>query len=150
MGRGLPKSYIKKYGISKKAWREYRKDQTEKGRRSKPRKGGSKTTKKKKGGRRGYRIVGNIGPKGLIVSAGLLALAKYLTRRFAPQVGAYTTAVSAIGAGAAGKVMGTGSSLLQFGAVDGVSELLTDLALPGGMVTIPGMGPRANGVRYDV
>lgn len=26
MARGLPKSYIKKFGVTKKAWREYRKD----------------------------------------------------------------------------------------------------------------------------
>lgn len=36
MAKGLPKSYIKKYGITKKAWREYRKS-----------KGGRKTTRKK-------------------------------------------------------------------------------------------------------
>lgn len=102
----------------------------------------SKTGKKKGTRRRGMRIVGNIGPKGLIVGSGLLALAKYGLRRFFPQAGAYTTGLAAIGGGAVGAALGTGKSLLQFGVVDAVSELITDLVLPGGMVTIPGMGPQ--------
>jgi len=38
MVRGLPKSYIQKYGVSKKAWREYRKVHPKKGRSSSPKK----------------------------------------------------------------------------------------------------------------
>ncbi len=108
----------------------------------KPKKGGSKRTasKKNKGGRRGARIVGNLGIKGLAVGSGLLAVAKYLVRSKAPQLGAYTTAVSNVGAGLVGKtVFGTGSSLIQFGAVDGLSELIYDVATPGGAYDLPGI-----------
>lgn len=108
----------------------------------KPKKGGSKRTasKKGKGGRRGARIVGNLGIKGLAVGSGLLAVAKYLVRRQAPQLGAYTTAVSNVAAGLVGKtIFGTGSSLVQFGAVDGLSELIYDVATPGGAYDLPGI-----------
>ena len=108
----------------------------------KPKKGGSKriASKKKKGGRRGARIVGNLGIKGLGIGSILLAAAKYLVRSKAPQLGAYTTAVSNVGAGLVGKtVFGTGSSLIQFGAVDGLSELLYDIATPGGAYDLPGI-----------
>ena len=107
----------------------------------KPKKGGSKrTASKNKGGRRGARIVGNLGIKGLAVGSGLLAVAKYLVRRQAPQLGAYTTAVSNVGAGLVGKtIFGTGSSLIQFGAVDGLSELIYDIATPGGAYDLPGI-----------
>ena len=117
----------------------------------KPKKGGSKRIAKNKGkgGRRGARIVGNLGIKGLAVGSGLLAVAKYLVRRNAPQLGAYTTAVSNVGAGLVGKtVFGTGSSLIQFGAVDGLSELIYDIATPGGAYDLPGI--KTNGsVRWN-
>ncbi|GAI34022.1 unnamed protein product, partial [marine sediment metagenome] len=83
---------------------------------------------------------GNLGIKGLGVGSILLAAAKYLVRSKAPQVGAYTTAVSNVGAGLVGKmVFGTGSSLIQFGAVDGLSELIYDIATPGGAYDLPGI-----------
>lgn len=113
----------------------------------KPKKGGSKTTKKgNKGGRRGARIVGNLGIKGLGVGAGLLAIAKYLVRSKAPQAGAYTTAIANVGAGVVGKtVFGTGGSLIQFGAVDGLSELIYDVATPGGLYDLPGTAKSTGG-----
>jgi len=116
----------------------------------KPKKGGKTLAKKKnKGGRRGARIVGNLGIKGLSVGAGLLALAKYLVRTRAPQAGAYTTAIANVGAGIVGKtVFGTGGSLIQFGAVDGISELIYDLATPGGAYDLPGIAPNAR-TRWD-
>jgi len=118
----------------------------------KPKKGGSKriaSKKNKKGGRKGARIVGNLGIKGLGVGSILLAAAKYLVRTKAPQVGAYTTAVSNVGAGLVGKmVFGTGSSLIQFGAVDGLSEIIYDIATPGGAYDLPGI--KTNGsVRWN-
>jgi len=107
----------------------------------KPKTGRKRTTaKKSKGGRRGARIVGNLGIKGLSVGAGLLAAAKWLIRSRAPQAGAYTTAIANVGAGLVGKtVFGTGSSLIQFGAVDGVSELIYDILTPGGAYDLPGV-----------
>ena len=114
------------------------------------RKRSGKTTTKNKTPRRGMRLIGSMGPKGLITCGVLLALSKYISRRFAPQLGAYTTGVSAIGAGLFGKVLGTGSSLLTFGVIDTAAELLTDLALPGGVLTVPGLGPSNGQMRYDV
>ena len=117
----------------------------------KTRKGGSKTTKKNKGkgGRRGARIVGNLGIKGLGVGAGLLAIAKYLVRSKAPQAGAYTTSIANVGAGVVGKtVFGTGGSLIQFGAIDGLSELIYDVATPGGLYDLPGTAKSSGGWDY--
>lgn len=119
----------------------------------KPKKGGSKRTAgkkgKKKGGRRGARIVGNLGIKGLGIGSALLAAAKYLVRRNAPQLGAYTTSVSSVGAGLVGKtVFGTGSSLIQYGAVDGLSELLYDVLTPGGAYDLPGI-KNSGGTRWN-
>jgi len=114
----------------------------------KPKKGGKTTTTKNKG-RRGARIVGNLGIKGLSVGSGLLALAKYLVRTNVPQAGAYTTAIANVGAGLVGKmVFGTGASLIQFGAVDGLSELIYDVATPGGAYDLPGIAPNAR-TRWD-
>lgn len=47
LANGLPKSYIKKYGISKRAWREYRKA-----------KGGSRTPRTRRTRRTGVRRLG--------------------------------------------------------------------------------------------
>lgn len=105
-----------------------------------------------KGGRKGARIVGNMGFKGLAIGGSLLALAKYLVRTKAPQVGAYTTAVANVGAGlVGGQLFGTGKSLVQFGAVDGISELLYDLVTPGGAYDLPGISaPKGGGgVRWN-
>ena len=118
-----------------------------------PKKGGSRRTAgekgKKKGGRRGARIVGNLGIKGLGIGSALLAAAKYLVRRNAPQLGAYTTSVSSVGAGLVGKtVFGTGSSLIQYGAVDGLSELLYDVLTPGGAYDLPGI-KTSGGTRWN-
>lgn len=115
----------------------------------KPKKGGSKSVASKNKGRRGARIVGNLGPKGLGIGAALLAVAKYLVRRNAPQVGAYTTAVANVGAGLVGKtIFGTGSSLIQFGAVDGLSELLYDVVTPNGIYDLPGI-PTGGSTRWN-
>lgn len=103
---------------------------------------GNPTAKKKgKGGRKGSRILGNLGIKGLVIGAGLLAGIKYLVRTRLPQAGAYTTGLSAMGAGAIAKAMNTsGKSLLGYGAVDAGSEFITDLVLQGGMVNLFNVG----------
>lgn len=48
MVRGLPKSYIKKYGVSKKAWREYRKAHPKRGRRTRKTRRASNPVKKRR------------------------------------------------------------------------------------------------------
>lgn len=117
----------------------------------------SRKTTSKNNSKRGLRLVGSMGPKGLITTGVLLALSKYILRTKAPQLGAYTTGVAALAAGLVGKILGSGASLLTFGVVDTAAELLTDLALPGGMVNMPswggGGGQTGNGngnVRYNV
>lgn len=48
--KGLPKSYIKKYGISKKAWREFRKSKSRKvtkRKKNNPKRSGKKTTRRR-------------------------------------------------------------------------------------------------------
>lgn len=64
MPKGLPKSYIKKYGISKRAWREYRKSKSRKG----------KTTKKS--GKTKKRSVKRIGRRKSFLN--LRSIYKYL------------------------------------------------------------------------
>jgi len=110
-----------------------------------------KTTAKRRVKRvvkRGSRIFG-VGLKGLLIGSGLLAMAKYASRKYLPQAGAYTTAFSALSAGAIGGVAGTGKSLMRFGLMDGVSELMFDLVAPGGLVTFPGIAPKTS-VRWDL
>ena len=57
MAKGLPKSYIKKYGISKKAWREYRKSRKKGTRRTRStrRKSNPKKVRRKLGRRKKSR-----------------------------------------------------------------------------------------------
>jgi len=152
MAKGLPKSIAKKYGITKKAWRVYRAGKGKPKSKGKTKQSTSKrrkSTKKVKNTSKGSRILGNMGLKGLIISGAILSGLKFLMRTTFPQAGAYTTSVSAIGAGIAAKALNTtGKSLLAFGAVDGVSELITDLLMGGGMVTLPGIGGQAQG-GYD-
>jgi len=137
MPKGLPKSYIKKYGgINKRAWAAYR--AAHKKKKTRTRKTKTKRSKKRMGGKGGKKLIGNLGLKGIVFGAAILTGLKYLVRNYLPQAGAYTTAVSAAGAGLAGSVLGVGSkSLLQFGIVDGVSELIYDLVTPQGAVTLP-------------
>jgi len=134
--RGLPAHIVKKYGITKKAWRVY-----------KAGKGGGK---KKKGGggkkvvrRRRPKLFRTLGLKGVLIGGAMYALVAYLVRRFAPQAGAYTPALALAGAGLVKR------SLLAPALAMATGELMTDLLLPGGMVTAPWVTPKI-GVRYDL
>jgi len=120
---------------------------------TKKKKGGSKSMagKKKSRGGSARRIIGNLGLKGLISGALVLSGMKYVVRRFAPQAGAYTTALSSVGTGVVGHVVGLPTkSLAQFGAVDGISELIYDLISPGGLVTFPSIGEIGAPPGFDV
>lgn len=115
--------------------------------------GKSMAKKDKRVGRRGARILGAMGWKGILISAAMLFGAKFLIRRFAPQVGAYTTSLAAVGTGAVAKAVDfPGKSTLAFGAVDGLSELVYDLLTPNGLVTFPTIGAAARPIsaRYDI
>jgi hypothetical protein len=135
--RGLPAHIVKKYGITKKAWRVY-----------KAGKGGGK---KKKGGggkkvarRRRPKLFRTLGLKGVLMGGAMYALVAYLVRRFAPQAGAYTPALALAGAGIVKR------SLLAPALAMATGELLTDLLLPGGIVTFPSVAPRIGAPRYDL
>ena len=96
-----------------------------------------RTTPKKKGGG-GKKTFGTFGTVGLLSAGVLYGAAKYVARRYLPQAGAYTGAVSAIAAGGTAKALNlSGKSLFSFGLVELVSEVITDLVLPGGMVNAP-------------
>ena len=107
----------------------------------------SKILTKTKG--KGFTL-GGYGPVGLLTAGMLYGAAKYVARRYFPQAGAYTGAVSAIAAGGTAKVLGTtGKSLFGFGLVELVSELVTDLILPGGLVTAPWVSASRNNGGYQ-
>ena len=105
---------------------------------SKPKRSVQKTPKKKKKGGGGKKTFGTFGTVGLLSAGVLYGAAKYIARSYFPQAGAYTGAVSAIAAGGTAKALNlSGKSLFGFGLVELVSELITDLVLPGGMVNAP-------------
>jgi len=111
----------------------------------------TKTASKRKTARRSARkLFGNMSIKGIVIGGSLLAAAKTLVRRMAPQLGAYTPGASALGAGVAADVMGiSGKSLKTFGAVDLASEAIVDLIMPGGLVTLPGVvAQKTGGYQY--
>jgi len=127
---GLPKSIIKKYGITKKAWRVYRgnkKTSKTTKKRSVKAKVANRRYSRKKTKRRGSRIFGNVGIKGLVVGTGILTLAKYLARRFLPVGSAYVDGLAMVGAGFSG-ISGTGG-MKQVGLMDVTSELVANLVL---------------------
>lgn len=105
--------------------------------------------------RRGVSSVfGNIGLVGMLGGGLSLFGAKWLVRKYFPQLGNYVAPVAAVGAGAIGKTMkipGTGS-LMLYGLLDGVSELAADAVSPGGLYTLPGIGAatgtQARGYEY--
>jgi len=105
---------------------------------SKPKRSARTTTKKKGKGGGGKKTFGTFGTVGLLSAGVLYGAAKYVARRYLPQAGAYTGAISAVAAGGTAKALNlSGKSLFSFGLVELVSEVITDLVLPGGMVNAP-------------
>ena len=115
--------------------------------------GGSKTpkrrkntlAKKKSGGRRGSRIIGNVGLKGLLTGGALLLAAD----RVVPNVGGvYSGAVKELAAGAVGKMAGVGgATLITSGAMKAAAITLSRV-LAGGLGAI-GAPSGGNGGGYD-
>jgi len=142
--RGLPAHIIKKYGITKKAWQVYK---AGKGRRK--RRGGRARRAKRRVRRvvrriRRPKLFRTLGLRGVLIGGAMYALVAYLVRRFAPQAGAYTPALALAGAGLVKR------SLFAPALAMATGELLTDLLLPGGIVTFPGVAPRIGAPRYDL
>ena len=113
---------------------------------SKPKRSVRKTPKKSKGRSGGKKTFGTFGTVGLLSAGVLYGTAKFIARKYFPQAGAYTGAVSAIAAGGTAKALNlSGKSLFSFGLVELVSEVITDLVLPGGMVNAPWVNATRNG-----
>ena len=96
-------------------------------------------TTKKKGGRRGGRILGNVGWKGML--AGILGLtaAKYVARRFLPVGEKYIDGAAMVGVGALGKVAKIGTAnLLPAGVMMLGSSFAEDLIFGGGVGFVAG------------
>jgi len=97
--------------------------------------------------RRSYRRrsrIGGIGSfKALALGTGMLAVAKILMKKYAPfNLGAYTTGVSMLGAGAVSKVANiekpTGDAFFKVGIMETGSEAISNFVLPlimGGFTT---------------
>ena len=96
-----------------------------------------KTTKKKR--RRGGRILGNVGWKGLLAGTLGLTLAKYLGRRFLPLSERYVDGAAMVGVGALGKVTKIGTAnLLPAGVMMLGSSFIEDLVFGGGVGFVAG------------
>jgi len=105
---------------------------------SKPKRSVRTTPKTKGKGGGGKKTFGTFGTVGLLSAGVMYGAAKYVARRYFPQAGAYTGAISAVAAGGTAKALNlSGKSLFSFGLVELVSELITDLVLPGGMIDAP-------------
>ena len=133
------------------SWRKLKGSTRKRATTSKPKRRKSTMPKKKGRGGGGKKTFGTFGTVGLLTAGVLYGIAKYIARSYFPQAGAYTGAISAVAAGGTAKALNlSGKSLFGFGLVELVSELLTDLILPGGLVTMPGMGVGAKTMRYNV
>ncbi len=103
------------------------------------------TAKKKKGGRRGSRIIGNVGLKGLL-TGGLTLLA---ADRLVPNIGGvYNSPLKEVAAGAVAKMAGVGgATLITSGAMKAAAITISRI-LQGGLGAIGG-GQQANVGVYD-
>ncbi len=98
-----------------------------------------KTTAKGKGGRRGGRILGNVGWKGLLAGIIGLTVTKYIARRFLPVGEKYIDGAAMVGVGALGKVAKIGTAnLLPAGVMMLGSSFAEDIIFGGGVGFVAG------------
>ena len=99
------------------------------------------TARKKKGGRRGGRILGNVGWKGMLAGIAGLTVTKYIARRFLPVGEKYIDGAAMVGVGALGKVAKIGTAnLLPAGVMMLGSSFAEDLIFGGGVGFVAGAG----------
>ena len=100
---------------------------------------------KKGGGRKGSRIIGSAGLKGLLTGGAALLLAD----RVVPNVGGvYSGAIKEVAAGVAGKMVGVGgATLITSGAMKAAAIALSGI-LSGGLGALGGAAAQTNG-GYD-
>lgn len=101
---------------------------------------------KKKAKRVSRALVGPLGVKGLLFGTAVLAIAKYLARKFLPIPPGYMQGAAMIGASFV--PVGGAKILRPAGVVDLASEAVVDLVSPGGLYTVPGLGATNQG-GYD-
>lgn len=107
-----------------------------------------KTTmaKKKSGGRKGSRIIGNIGLKGLL-TGGIALLA---SDRLVPNVGGvYNGAIKEVAAGAASKMAGVGGATLITSGAMKAAAITINRILQGGLGAIGGGTTGGGSTGYD-
>ena len=148
---GLPKSIIKRYGISKKAWEVYRgqhkaaRPASTGGTRMGKRKRASSIRKKraKRGG--GIRLLGNMGLKGMLMGGAMLFASRSLLGGIG---GEYNTPLTMIAAGVGSKAVGvSGASLAGAGIMELGATLIGKL-LSGG-IALPFIGGGGVSGGYD-
>ena len=97
------------------------------------------TRRRKKGGRRGGRILGNVGWKGMLAGIAGLTVTKYIARRFLPVGEKYIDGAAMVGVGALGKVAKIGTAnLLPAGVMMLGSSFAEDLIFGGGVGFVAG------------
>ena len=98
-------------------------------------------TAKKKGRRRGGRILGNVGWKGMLAGIAGLTVTKFIARRFLPVSEKYIDGAAMVGVGALGKVAKIGTAnLLPAGVMMLSSSFAEDLIFGGGVGFVAGAG----------
>ena len=148
---GLPKSIIKKYGITKKAWEVYRgqhkaaRPASSGGKKMVKKKRASSIKKKraKRGG--GIRLLGNMGLKGMLMGGSMLFASRSLLGGIG---GEYNNPLTMIAAGVGSKAVGvSGASLAGAGIMELGATLIGKL-LSGG-IALPFIGGGGVSGGYD-
>jgi len=150
---GLPKSIIKRYGISKKAWEVYRSQHkaarpaSTGGKKMAKRRRASSTRKRsaKRGAKRGgIRLLGNMGLKGMLMGGAMLFASRSLLGGIG---GEYNAPLTMIAAGVGSKAVGvSGASLAGAGIMELGATLVGKLL--GGGIALPFIGGWGSG-GYD-
>jgi len=126
MARGLPKSIIKKYGITKKAWQVYRGRKTRKTTKSTAKKGRGKRKTVKKVISRAKPLLGNLSLVGAIEALAVKFIAGAVFRGMGQ--GANAVPAANIAYGISGHVLGRrGKACLVHGVIDYVDNWLLSL-----------------------
>ena len=107
--------------------------------------GKRKTAKTKTKRKRGNRILGTMGLKGILLNTVVMTVAKWATKVFAPGLDPYADSVALIGTGISGHITGTGKSLLPAGVINLSSDLLANFLTGRGI----GIGASSNNGGYD-
>ena len=147
---GLPKSIIKRYGISKKAWEVYRSQHKA----ARPASTGGKkvakrrrasSTRKKSAKRGGIRLLGNMGLKGMLMGGAMLFASRSLLGGIG---GEYNAPLTMIAAGVGSKAVGVSGASLAGAGIMELGATLVGKLLSGG-IALPFIGGGGVSGGYD-